>query len=203
MPLGTVGVVGAGSVGASIAFTILQRGLARRVLLNDADMDRARGEALDLEHCTALVPAVEIQATDLPGLQGADVIIITAGAKQHPGQTRLELAEINVGIFRKLIPELQRHAPHAWTIIVSNPVDVLTYAALRISGVPATRIVGSGTVLDTARLRNLVARRIRISPANVHAYILGEHGDSEIASWSTADVGGLPLDSVPYGLPAD
>ena len=196
MPTGTISIVGVGSVGASIAYTLMLRGLARRILLVDAQPEKARGEALDLEHCTALVPAVEVRAVPLEEIGGSDIVIVTAGAKQKPGQTRLELAGINVGLFRALLPRIVERAPDAWLLIVSNPVDVLTYAALRCTGLPERQVCGSGTVLDTGRLRNLIARRLAVSPSNVHAYIVGEHGDSEIALWSSADVGGAPLASL-------
>jgi L-lactate dehydrogenase len=196
MPTGTISIVGVGSVGASIAYTLMLRGLARRILLVDAQPEKARGEALDLEHCTALVPAVEVRAVPLEEIAGSDIVIVTAGAKQKPGQTRLELAGVNVGLFRALLPRIVERAPDAWLLIVSNPVDVLTYAALRCTGLPERQVCGSGTVLDTGRLRNLIARRLAVSPSNVHAYIVGEHGDSEIALWSSADVGGAPLASL-------
>ncbi len=196
MPTATISIIGVGSVGAATAYTLMLRGLARRILLVDAQPDKARGEAFDLEHCTALVPAVEVRAAPLEDIAGSDIVIVTAGAKQQPGQTRLELAAVNVALFRNLLPQIVQHAPAAWLLIVSNPVDVLTYAALRLTGLPERQVCGSGTVLDTGRLRNLIARRLGVSPGNVHAYIVGEHGDSEIALWSSADVGGAPLESL-------
>jgi L-lactate dehydrogenase len=199
MPAGTIAIIGVGSVGASIAYTLMQRGLARRLLLVDRNADKARGEALDLEHCTPLVAPVDVRAVPLEEIAGSEVVIVTAGAKQEPGQTRLDLAETNVALFRTLLPEIVRRTPEAWLLIVSNPVDVLTYAALRLTGLPPRQVVGSGTVLDTARLRSLIARRVHLSPANIHAYVVGEHGDSEIAIWSSADAGAVPLSALRFG----
>jgi L-lactate dehydrogenase len=193
MKTGTISIVGVGSVGAAIAYASMIRGLVRRLVLVDKDSTKARGEALDLGHCSPFVPAVEVEAGPLEAIAGSDVVVVTAGAKQKPGQSRLELAAENVNLFRTLIPQIAAYAPDARLLIVSNPVDVLTYAALRFSGLPPRQVVGSGTVLDTARFRHLIARRIKVSPGNVHAHIVGEHGDSEIGLFSSAMVGGVPL----------
>lgn len=194
MKSGTISIVGVGSVGAAIAYAAMIRGVARRIVLVDKKSAKARGEALDLGHCSPFVPAVEVVAAPLDAITGSDVVVVTAGAKQRPGQSRLDLAEANVELFRELVPRIVKKAPDAWLLIISNPVDALTYAALRFSGLPSQQIVGSGTVLDTARFRHLISSRIGVSPGNVHAYIVGEHGDSEVGLFSSASVGGVPLE---------
>lgn len=193
MNSGIISIIGAGAVGATIAYAAMIRGLALKILLVDKNAEKAAGEALDLVHARPFVPAVEIESGPLEAIAGSDMVVVTAGAKQQPGQSRLDLAEANVAMFRSLIPEILRHAPEAWLLIVSNPVDVLTYAALKLSDLPARRVVGSGTVLDTARFRHLIAARIGVAPNNVHAHMVGEHGDSSVPLWSSARVGGVPL----------
>ncbi|MFQ5807605.1 MAG: L-lactate dehydrogenase [Phycisphaerae bacterium] len=193
MKTGTISIVGVGSVGAAIAYATMIRGLGRRIVLVDKNHTKARGEALDLGHCSPFVPVVEVEAAPLDAIVGSDVVVVTAGAKQKPGQSRRDLVETNVNLFRELIPQIIEKAPDAWLLIVSNPVDALTYAALRFSRLPPTQVAGTGTVLDTARFRHLIGRRINVSPSSVHAYVVGEHGDSEIGLFSGAMVGGVPL----------
>jgi L-lactate dehydrogenase len=189
-----VGVIGAGAVGTSVCYSALISGVADEVALYDIDEAKVRAEVLDLAHGTAFTAAHTMTGGADPAvLAGASVVVITAGAKQKPGQTRLDLAEANVQILRSLIPTVQEHAPDALLVLVTNPVDVLTLVAQRISGLPAGRVIGSGTLLDTARLRWLLASRVGVHPRSVHASVLGEHGDTEFPAWSTAAVGPVPL----------
>ncbi len=188
-----VAIIGTGSVGATIAYVLLMRGLARELVLIDRLADKARAEAMDLNHGAMFVQPVSVTHGTIDDCAGARVVVITAGAKQQPGQSRLELAEANARLFERLIPEVVRTAPEALLLIVSNPVDVLTDLALRLSGLPAQRVIGSGTVLDTSRFRFLIGRYFNVSVSNVHAYIIGEHGDSEVALWSSAQLGNVRL----------
>jgi len=194
MTAGRIAIVGAGSVGANLAYASLIRGVASQVALFDLNAAKVGAEVLDLNHGLQFVPsATVVGSDDITVCAGADVVVITAGAKQRPGQTRLDLADANVRICRELVPALLDVAPDALLLLVTNPVDVLTYAALRFSGLPANRVLGSGTVLDTSRLRLHVARHCGVAVHNVHAYIAGEHGDSEIPLWTSATIGAVPL----------
>jgi L-lactate dehydrogenase len=189
-----VAVVGAGSVGATLAYACLVRGIGRTIALYDVNADKTRAEVLDLNHGLQFVPqATVVGSDDVEVCRGADLVVITAGAKQKPGQTRLELAEANVALSRVIVPKLLEVAPDAVLLLVTNPVDVITYAALKYSGLPAQRVFGSGTVLDSSRLRLLVAEHCGVAVQSVHAYIAGEHGDSEIPLWSSASIGSVPL----------
>lgn len=187
-------IVGAGSVGATLAYAALIRGIASRIALYDVNRAKVEAERLDLAHGAPYFPPASIEAgDDLQICEGSAVVVVAAGAKQKPGQSRLELASTNVRILRDLLPPLLKVAPDAIFLIVSNPVDVLTRVALQVSGLPRERVFGSGTVLDSARFRYLIAQRLRVAPKNVHAYIGGEHGDSSVPLWSSATVGGIPL----------
>jgi len=188
-------IVGAGSVGSTIAYAAMTTGIAHEILLTDAIAAKAEAEAKDLMHGSMFVPAVDIRAGDIEDAGGSRVVIVTAGAKQKPGQSRLQLAEANVAMLRGMAPRIRTAAPDALLLVVSNPVDVLTYAALKFSGLPPERVFGSGTVLDTSRFRALLARRLNVSVANIHAYIIGEHGDSEVPLWSSAQIANIPLAS--------
>ncbi len=189
-----VAVVGAGSVGATLAYACLIRGIGRTIALYDVNADKTRAEVLDLNHGLQFVPqATVVGSDDIEVCRGADLVVVTAGAKQKPGQTRLELAGANVALCRTLVPRLLEVAPDAVLLLVTNPVDVVTYAALKYSGLPSRRVFGSGTVLDSSRLRLLVAEHCGVAVQNVHAYIAGEHGDSEIPLWSSASIGSVPL----------
>jgi len=188
-------IIGAGMVGATIAYALMIRGLASEIVLIDRKMERARGEAKDLSHGQPFVTPARIWAGDCDDCRDADVIVITAGVGQKPGQTRLDLARKNVNIMRSIVDDILRaKARHAILIVVANPVDVLSYAAWKFSGWPVERVIGSGTVLDTARFRQLLAAHCSIDPRNVHAYIIGEHGDSEVPVWSLANIAGARLD---------
>jgi L-lactate dehydrogenase len=197
-----VTIVGAGAVGSTIAYALMMRGLAHEIVLTDAVPHKAEAEAKDLMHGSMFAPAVEITAGTLEDAAGSGLIIITAGAKQKPGQSRLQLAEGNVEMLRGMVPRILDAAPDAILLIVSNPVDVLTEAALEFSGLPPARVFGSGTVLDTSRFRSLLARRLNVSVANIHAYIVGEHGESEVLLWSSAQIANVPLERFrPPGRP--
>jgi L-lactate dehydrogenase len=186
-------VVGAGSVGSSLAYAALIRGSASEVSLYDVAAPKVEAEVLDLAHGTQFTNARVSGGADLAVVEGSHVIVVTAGAKQQPGQTRLELAGTNAGILEDLLPKLLERAPNAIIVLVTNPVDVLTVVAQRITGLPANRIFGSGTVLDTSRLRWLLARRAGVTTSSVHADIVGEHGDTEFPLWSNARIGPVPI----------
>jgi L-lactate dehydrogenase len=189
-----IAIIGAGSVGATIAYACLIRGVGKSIALYDTNAAKVNGEVLDLNHGLQFVPMATLEGSgDLEICRDADVVVITAGAKQKPGQTRMDLASANTAICRDLIPKLLAVAPRAILLMVTNPVDVITYVTLTISGLPRGRVFGSGTVLDSSRFRFLIAQRLKVAVQNVHAYIAGEHGDSEIPLWSSAHVGNIPL----------
>lgn len=195
-------VVGAGAVGSSLAYAALMDGVARDIVLYDINSARVQAEALDIAHGIQFTPGASVAGSDdIQICAGADVVVVTAGAAQKPGQSRLELADSTVGLMRKLIPSLLEVAPDATYIMVTNPVDVVTYASLKISGLPRNQMFGSGTVLDTSRLRYLVSLHTGVAIKSVHAYIAGEHGDSEIPLWSAAEIGNVPLTQ--WGLTVD
>lgn len=187
-------VIGAGAVGTAVAYASIIRGSAQRVALHDVNRAKVEAEAKDIAHGTQFTDISEVTGSDDPAvIADSDVVVITAGAKQNPGQTRLELAAKNVGILTSMLPQLLEHAPDAVYVLVTNPVDVLTYMAQKISGLPAGRVLGSGTLLDTSRLRLMLAQKARVSQANVHATMIGEHGDTEFPVWSSATIGAIPL----------
>jgi len=187
----TVGIVGTGNVGTAAAYAIFNQGLASEIMLLDKDARRAEGEAMDLMHGQLLAGRVTCRAVEYPEMSNAQVIILAAGASQQaPDETRLELLERNARIFREIITQLDKHAPEAILVVATNPVDVLTYLSQEMSRRPHRRIVGTGTLLDTARFRALLGRHYGVDPRSVHAYILGEHGDSEVPIWSNATIGG-------------
>lgn len=189
-----VAVVGAGGVGAAICFAVLARGVASRVSLFDIDGPRAEAEAADLSHGLEFVPSATVTGgDDLEICCGADVVVVTAGAKQKPGQSRMDLAVANAAMCRSLVPDLLAVAPRALLLMVTNPVDVVTSVAAQVADLAPGRVFGTGTVLDTSRFRYLLGRRCGVAVQNVHAYIVGEHGDSELALWSSATIGGIPI----------
>ena len=189
-----VAVIGCGFVGASIAFSLMQKGLFSELVLIDSNTAKAHGEAMDLSHGLPYTASMDIYAGSYDDIADSALIIITAGANQKPGETRLDLIGKNVGILRAILPQITSRGFEGILLIVSNPVDVLTYAAQRISGYPAHRVIGSGTVLDTARLKYLLSRHLGVDGRSVHAVVIGEHGDSELAVWSGANVSGIGLD---------
>ncbi|WP_341945324.1 L-lactate dehydrogenase [Microbacterium sp. LWH11-1.2] len=187
-------VVGAGSVGSSVAYAALIRGSARHIALYDVATEKVEAEVLDLAHGTQFTGTSDIiGGSDISVAAGSHVVVITAGAKQKPGQTRTELAEVNAGIIRSMMPQLLEVAPHAVYVIVTNPCDVLTVIAQEVSGLPPERVFASGTVLDTSRLRWKLAERAGVSTGSVHAHIVGEHGDTEFPLWSRATIGTVPI----------
>jgi L-lactate dehydrogenase len=187
-------VVGAGSVGSSVAYAALIRGSARHVALYDIATAKVEAEVLDLAHGTQFTGSSDIiGGSDISVAAGSHVVVITAGAKQNPGQTRIELAEVNAGIIRRMMPDLLQVAPNAIYVIVTNPCDVLTVIAQEETGLPPERIFASGTVLDTSRLRWKLGERAGVSTASVHAHIIGEHGDTEFPLWSRATIGTVPI----------
>ena len=187
-------IVGCGFVGASIAFRFLQQGLFSRLVLLDANREKAEGEAMDLSDGLPYGATMEITAGDYGDISDCALVVVTAGVNQRPGETRLELIERNTIILKSIMKEITSRPFEGILLIVSNPVDVLTYAAQRLSGYPRERVIGSGTVLDTARLKQLLGEELRVDSRNVHAFIVGEHGDSELPVWSCANVSGLNLD---------
>ena len=189
-----VAIVGAGRVGATIAYACLIRGVGKTIALYDLNDDKVRAEELDLNQGIQFVPmATVVGSDDVAVTANSDIVVITAGAKQKPGQTRLELAGVNVEMCRAMMPKLVEASPDALFLLVTNPVDVLTYAALKFSGLPTHRVFGSGTVLDSSRLRTLLAEHCGVAVQSVHAVIVGEHGDSELPLWTRAAIGPVPL----------
>ncbi|KAL1194592.1 L-lactate dehydrogenase A [Cardamine amara subsp. amara] len=189
-----VSVVGVGNVGMAIAQTILTQDLADEISLVDANPDKLQGEMLDLQHAAAFLPRTKITASvDYSVTAGSDLCIVTAGARQNPGESRLNLLQRNVALFRHIIPPLAKASPDSILIIVSNPVDILTYVAWKLSGFPVNRVLGSGTNLDSSRFRFLIADHLDVNAQDVQAFIVGEHGDSSVALWSSITVGGIPV----------
>jgi len=187
-------IVGAGAVGSTCAFSLMRTGLADEIVLVDLDRRRAEGEVADMNHGLSFVPPVEIRAGDYTDCKKASIIVISAGAKQRPGQSRLDLVNQNVRICRSIVDRVVENSQDAIMIMVTNPVDVLTYFAIKRAGWPPGRIIGSGTVLDSARFRYLLSRLYQVDVRNVHAYVAGEHGDSEVALWSMTHIGGMSLE---------
>lgn len=187
-------IIGAGSVGATIAYTLSQERLATEVVMIDINKKKAEGEVMDILQGTAFRDPISIISGDYDAAKDSDIVIITSGIARKPGQTRLDLTRINVGITREIAKDIAKAAPNAMYIIVSNPVDILTYVFIKESGIPEKQIIGSGTSLDTARLRSLLAEECSINQMNVHAYIMGEHGDSSFVPWSKASIAGVPVE---------
>ena len=186
-------IIGCGFVGSASAFSLMQSGMFTELVLIDADKKRAEGEALDISHGIPFAKPMKIYAGDYEDIKNASVIIVTAGANQQPGETRLDLVKKNIKIFQAIIPEIAKRDFNGILLIVSNPVDILTYAAIKLSGLPENQVIGSGTVLDTARLKYEIGEHLNVDSRSVHAFIIGEHGDSEIAAWSSANVSGIVL----------
>ncbi|MDU0968571.1 MAG: L-lactate dehydrogenase [Actinomycetaceae bacterium] len=189
-----ISIVGAGAVGTALAYACVIKGVARDVVLYDIAKEKVEAEALDIAHGIQFTPVGSIIGSDdVESMRGSDMIVITAGPKQKPGQSRLELAGGTAKMLEKMMPDLLNVAPDALYLMVTNPVDVATYIALKISGLPRNQIFGSGTVLDTSRLRYLVSEKTGVAVRNIHAYIAGEHGDSEVALWSCGEIGNVPV----------
>ncbi len=188
-----ISIIGTGSVGSTIAYSIAMLGMASEIVMIDINNEKALGEALDIRQGTPFCAPCSIYAGSYPDAVDSNIVILTSGVARKPGQSRLELAQINVNITKSIIPEITKYAPDATYIIVSNPVDVLTYAFHKLSGLPENRIIGSGTILDTARLRARLSEYYGISQSNVHAYVFGEHGDSSFIPWSVANISNVPI----------
>ena len=188
-------IIGAGSVGATIAYTIAVAGIASEVVMIDINESKSLGEALDIRQGVSFCPPINIYAGTYQDAVGSDIVILTSGVARKPGQTRLELAQVNVNITKSITPQITKYAPDAVYTIVSTPVDILTYLFHMVSGLPVHRVVGSGTILDTARLRARLAEYFSISQNNVHAYVFGEHGDSSFVPWSLATISNIHIDS--------
>jgi L-lactate dehydrogenase len=190
------GIVGSGFVGATAAYALVMRGVGRRLVLVDMNRARAESEADDILHAVPFAHPLEVSAGDYSDLAGCKVVIVSAGVGQKPGETRLELLGRNAKVFKEVIPNILQYAPQAILLIATNPVDVMTHIAARSAaefGVPSSRVIGSGTTLDTARFRSLIGRQLKVDSQHIHAYVLGEHGDSEVLAWSQVTVGGIPL----------
>ena len=197
-----IAIIGAGAVGTAVAYACAMRGDARDIVLYDINKAKVEAEALDIAHGIQFTPAGSVEGSDdIEIIRGSDLVIVTAGAKQKSGQTRIDLAESTVNLMHTIVPQITEVAPDAYHMYITNPVDIVTYAALKISGLPRNRVFGSGTVLDTSRLRYLVSRHTGVAIKNIHAYVAGEHGDSEVALWSSAEIGNVPLRH--WGLTVD
>lgn len=187
-------IIGSGSVGSTVAYTLTVGGIASEIVIIDINNEKALGEALDIRQGVPFYNPCQIYAGSYQDAAGSDIVIITSGLPRKAGQTRLELAQTNIDVLKSITPEITRYAPNAVYLFVSNPVDILTYAFTKWSGIPESRIIGSGTVLDTARLRARLSEYYKISQKNVHAYVLGEHGDSSFVPWSLANISNVPIE---------
>ena len=189
-----IGIIGAGAVGSAAAFSLVMTGVAHKVILIDANQQKALAEATDIAHAAPFASAAKIKAGTYADLKDCGIVIVTAGANQKPGETRIDLLGRNVKIFADIIPQIVQYAPDCILLITANPADIMTEVALKLSGFPKERVIGSGTVLDTARFRTLLAFFLGVSTKSVHADVLGEHGDSEVLVWSNAEAGTLTLE---------
>lgn len=189
-------MIGCGFVGSAAVFSLMQSGLFSEIAMIDADMEKAEGEAMDISHGIPFAKHMKVYAGDYSDVEDAGIVIITAGANQKPDETRLDLVNKNVSIFKQIIPEIMKNHFDGILLVVANPVDILTYVAQKLSGLPENRVIGSGTVLDTARLKYSLGEHLGVDSRSVHAFIIGEHGDSEIAAWSSANVSGIPLNDI-------
>lgn len=186
-------VLGAGNVGASIAFSLTLQGLASEIVMVDINENKAKGEAMDIIQGTAFSAPVNIYQGSYADCEGADIVIVTVGMARKPGQSRLDLAQANVDIIKQVMPQITPHASDAVYVVVSNPVDILTYTIIKHSGLPESQILGSGTTLDSSRLRERLAEHVHLNPKNVHAYVFGEHGDTSMIPWSLTCIAGMPM----------
>lgn len=194
MKTSKISIIGSGFVGSTTAFAIMDAGLVSDIVLVDINREKSEAEAMDLTHGAAFVKTVNITAGILEDTVGSDLIIITAGIGPKPGESRLDILNKNIPIFKDIVPKLANFSPNALFLVVSNPVDILTYITYKFSGFPAHRVIGSGTVLDTSRFKSILSKQFGIDARNIHAYIIGEHGDSEIAAWSTIKIAGMSID---------
>lgn len=191
-----IGIVGTGMVGSTAAYAMVLRGVGREIVMVDINRKRAQAEADDIFHAVPFAHSLEVRAGDYDDLSGSRVVILASGVSMKPGETRLQLLERNAAIFADVVPKVLRHAPNAVLLVAANPVDIMTHLAARYAGehgVPPSRVIGSGTTLDTARFRVLLGRHLEVDPQHIHGYVVGEHGDSEVLTWSLVTVGGMPL----------
>lgn len=194
MKTSKISIIGSGFVGSTTAFAIMEAGLASDIVLVDINREKSEAEAMDLSHGAAFVKTVNITAGLIEDTKDSDLIIITAGIGPKPGETRLDILNKNIPIFKDIVPKLVDFSPNTLFLVVSNPVDILTYITYKFSGLPSHRVIGSGTVLDTSRFKSILAKQFEIDARNIHAYIIGEHGDSEIAAWSTIKIAGMSIE---------
>ena len=188
-----IAIIGAGNVGTTFAYALTLTGLASEIVLVDVNRQKAEGEAMDLNHGVPLLKPVQIRAGEYEDIAGAAVTVVTAGSAQRPGESRLDLLQRNVNIFKSIIPNIVKNNPDGLLLIATNPVDVLSYVSWKLSGLPQSRVIGSGTVVDTARFRYLLAQAYEVDARSIHAYVIGEHGDSEFVCWSNAYIGVKPM----------
>jgi len=190
-----IAIIGAGNVGSTFAFSLMISGLAREIVLIDKNESLAIGECMDLNHGLSFAHPTKIYAAGFEGCADAEIVVITAGANQKPDETRTDLINKNVAIFKDIVPAIAKYAKEAIILVVTNPMDILTYVTLKLSGFPSNRVIGSGTVLDTARLKYMISDYAQVDPGNIHAYIIGEHGDTELPVWSNATIGGMDIET--------
>ncbi|MDR1833091.1 MAG: L-lactate dehydrogenase [Propionibacteriaceae bacterium] len=195
-----ISVVGVGFVGSTIAYTLMMKGVASEIVLVDVNQRRAEGEAMDIAHGAPFAAAATVRAGSYEDTAGSDLVIITAGTNQKPGETRMDLITRNSAIMKDCAENVAKNSPNALLLIVSNPVDVMSYVAWQVSGFPRERVIGSGTVLDSARFRYLLSLAFKIDPRNIHGYILGEHGDSEFPAWSLVNIAGMDIDEASHAF---
>ena len=189
-----VTIIGAGSVGATVAYTLVATGAVGEIVLIDVNVDKAKGEALDIRQATPYLSPAKIYCGSYEDAANSDIVIVTSGVGRKPGQSRIDLTQTNVNILKSIAPQIVKHAPDALYLFVANPVDVLTYVFQKITGIPKHRVIGTGTTLDSIRLRTRLSELYSVNQQQVHAYVLGEHGDSSFVAWSAADISGIPLD---------
>lgn len=188
-----ISILGTGNVGATIAYNLTLSGICSEIVLVDINKAKAEAEALDLTQCAVCVPSVKVRTGEYEDVKGSDIVVVTCGVGRKPGQSRLDLAKVNVGIIKSVMPEVAKNAPDAIYVVVSNPVDVLTYVIMKCTGLPKEQVIGTGTLLDTNRLIEAVASYCKVDAHNVNAYVLGEHGDACMAPWSLCTVAGMPV----------
>lgn len=192
-----IGIIGSGLVGATTGYALMMRGIGREIVLVDLDNKRSRAEADDILHAAPFAHAIDVRAGDYQDIRDSQIVIISAGVSQRPGESRLQLLERNSKVFSSIIPNILEHAPEAILLVATNPVDIMTHLAAKYAaehGVSSSKVIGSGTTLDTARFRALLGRSLGVDPQHVHGYVIGEHGDSEVLTWSLVSVGGIPLE---------
>ena len=189
-----ISIIGAGFVGSTTAFALMTSGLVSQIVIVDINKEKAEGEAMDLSHGVSFVRPIDITSGEYEDTKDSDIVIITAGIGQKPGDTRLDCITKNLKIFQSIVPEVVKYSPNSILLVVSNPVDILTYMTYKLSGFPSNRVIGSGTVLDTSRFKYMLSQHFEVDARNIHTYIMGEHGDSEIATWSLTSIAGMNVD---------